>query len=178
MPRQTHSVSIDFVTEPGMLSEYGGGAFQVSIDGERLNRYVDEEQLPDRPRWREYVGDYLYGDLYSILETTVEVSADPQLYDERRIQFEGYDEYLVLEYLGEETLRVAYRVPPNAGDDSFDFRAIPASACGYPVDLDDWCVAVRRAIERFRGELRDDGEAEAAAWFDSELATLDEHLNR
>lgn len=169
-------VDIDFVTKAGEASRHGGGATQVRIDGDRLNRYVDEDQLEDGIHWKEYAGDYVYGDLYNILETTTEILTNPTVYEVREVQFAGYDEYLALEYLGEGVLRVAFRVVPDRSDDSFHFVAVPESACGYPVEATAWAAAVRDVVERFQAELRDLGEGESADWFDSELVALEDVL--
>lgn len=175
----TSSVSIDFVTRDHRIWDYDGGALQVSIDGNRLNKSVHEDEWRSEAKWLEYAGNYLFGDLYEILETTNAILSKREIYDDNRIYFEGYDNHLILEYLGGEALRVAYRVKPDreTDDDGFTHRPISASACGYPVKIDAWGKAVQQAVEEFQEELRDNGDIEYADWFDDELAKLKANLS-
>lgn len=179
MGQRISSVSIDFVicNEDRIWDYDTGGSLKISLNGDRLNKYVNEEDGVPEKGQKEHTGSHLFGDLYDILETTADIISNPEIYEVRSLQFDGYNDYMILEYLGEDTLRVAYRVRPAEGSDgsSFSFQADPASACGYPVKIEAWTEAVRSAVEQFQNELRANGDHEHADWFDSELTRLMEN---
>lgn len=181
MTQFTSSVAIDFeIYNAERMWDYdNGGGVRITLAGNRLNKYVDESEWEPAKGHKEYSGTHLFGDLYDILETTADIVSNPVVYEVSEMQFDGYNDYLELEYLGRDTLRIAYRVRIDNQSDAASsvFYPDPVSACGYPVDLDAWAEAVRSAVEEFQAELRANGEPEQADWFDAELATVTTYLD-
>lgn len=146
-------VSVDLVTNEQFVRTVGGGGMKITIDGNRLNRYVDED-VREWSDWHpEYVGDDLASDLWRLVDTTTTVLEERSTFEEHVVDFQGLRSRLLLEHLGADAIRVAFRVAEPKHDAEDVLRATPESACGYPVASSAWGEAVLRAGGAFRDQL-------------------------
>lgn len=175
----TKDISIDVITNEKFIQTIGGGGLKIEINGERINRYVDEDEY-DWSDWHpEYVGDDIATDLWNLITTTTEVFRDRSLFEVMYVDFNELRSVLLLEYLGEGTVRVAFRVAEPAHAAEATLFATPESACGYPVEIDAWGQAVLRVGQRFRDELVELGHDNPGedGIFDPILADLSHQLS-
>lgn len=177
MDSPASDVRVNIATSDGRIATTGGGALQIRIDGTRLNRYRHEDEAEGSLGWHGYTGDDVVADLQNVVDETAAVIETAALYEPRKVRFAGYDDYLVLERLSDDALRIAYRVTPNderSGED--DFRVVPWSACGAPVETTAWVTALRDAVVRLQEALRENDEPETADWFEDVRERLDSLL--
>lgn len=153
----TTDVSIDLVTDERYITTIGGGGMKIAIDGDRLNRFVNEDET-EWSGWRpEYVGDDIATDIWDLVTTTTAVLEERELFAEQAVEFLGSRFRLYVEYLGADTVRIAFRVTEPAHDAEPILRSIPESACGYPVDAEAWAREVFSAGEQFYEQLQELG---------------------
>lgn len=149
---RTTSVTVDIVTVEDELPYWGGG-IKVTIDGTRLIKHVDGRG-PTNFEWQpEYMGENVVSDMWALLETTASVRDEELIYEPQTVRFMEYPLAIVLESLGEDTVRVAYRGNKPSEQSGKPVAASPSSACGYPVQMDAWMKAVLDAGQSLRDEL-------------------------
>ena len=171
------NIEINYVFDENRISRENGGALQVIINGQRLNKYVNEEEL-NNGKWNEYSGDFLYGDLYDLLEKTVNIASKPKIYETHEVRFAGYDDYIILEYLGNNKIRVAFRIFQDSSEDSSHYCAKPSSACGYTVDIKNWIEALEETVKDYQEDLRHHDTRDSDEWYDSEIKELNDIKNK
>lgn len=99
-------VGIEFVTSDGRIATTGGGALQIWVSEPRLNRYQHED-MEGSLYWKGYVGADIVADLINISDSTEDAVETATLYEPEDVHFLGYDDYLVLEQLCDDVLRIA-----------------------------------------------------------------------
>lgn len=182
------SVSTEIVVrEDGRISIDGGGAIQINVDGRRLNKYLDKDDNTHDDSglvygWKGYTGDDIVADMTSILKTTHEIISERHIYGEKIVQFAGYNDYLVLEYLGDNKMRIAFRCTKAIDEDykSDDSDSIPEpwSACGKVVGLKDWVKELVDASAKLQEELEKNEEEGNAEWISDKTKPLRDFLDQ
>lgn len=128
------------------------GGIQFSINGNRINEFYNEDTYEPFFDWEpQYVGEYLHTDFKRLIDRTREIAAgEAGLYDQRKVQFDPNTIYLILEPVGPQHIRVAYR---NQVSDDVPLTA-PKTACGYVVDRRDFCQAVSESAHEYVEDLQ------------------------
>ena len=168
----SEKIEINYVFDEDKISRMSGGAYQVIINGKLLSKDINEEKM-DKGKRFGYSGDYLYVDLYKLLEATVEVSENLELYEKHTVKFESFRDFILLEYLGDDKIRVGYRIFEQNSEKESYYCADPPSACGYVVNVKKWIEALEKTVKNYQEDLRKFDTRDSADWFDSELDKLE-----
>jgi len=156
MERSSFTPAVRFVLDEEIVDPkecYGG--IQIEIDGNRLNKTVNEENEEWLNWGPEYDGQYLYTDMWNLISTTISVLQERSTYEEYSVSFLENSSRIIVEPLGESIIRIAYRTGYHECGGRKTVQAVPVSACGFPVDLYEWGEAVYDAGSRLRDNLVD-----------------------
>jgi len=129
--------------EPTMGALVRGGLC-VTVDGQRLNAYVDEHTSTWPRSWYpEYVGEIPLVTLGKLFQTAARILRDEErLYDTVRVPLPETGEAFLCEYLGGESLRVAFQTTNEP--DANARQATPKAARGFIVPAETLATELLR----------------------------------
>lgn len=133
------TTTIETDPEPTMGVLVRGG-LRITVDGQRLNAYVDEATGTWLRDWYpEYVGEMPLDTLGELFQTlTAILKSEQPRYEPERVLLPETSEAFVCEFLGDESLRIAFQTARNPGPDAD--VASPQSACGVAVPVGEFAT--------------------------------------
>jgi hypothetical protein len=142
---------------------------------------VDEDQ-EFLHQWRpQYIGENIHYNLMDLVMSVQEIAGGKVgIYESSKIKFDPARDYIILEPLSEEDLRIAYRMTQSTNiADQDPPLTHPKSACGYVVDRCEFCQAVSDGAHEYVDELRSmplEWGVDLLEEFEASLSELDEAL--
>jgi hypothetical protein len=127
------------------------GGLQLSIDGNRINAFQNENSISFIHSWNpEYVGEYIHTDLNRLIKYASKIAkGNIKIYETVKIAFDPSPQYFIFEPVSEQELRIAFRTRVSQ-----DIRAVvPESACGHVVNRCSLCQSVSEVAHQYLNDL-------------------------
>lgn len=114
------------------------GGIKIEVDGTRVNRYQNEDQIDSIFDWNpEYVGEHVRSDIINFVRALMRIrTGEVGTYECAKADIEAQIAYFLLEPLSDSHLRIAFRTA-TLEDDTGDLSPAPCAECGREVKTDE-----------------------------------------